>query len=218
LIKKIQDRSSVDIAKRALRKIKQIYRYAVANGHLKLSPAAQIIPSDILVTVPVQNFACVDSRELPQLLKNIEVYCGNPLTRLAMKLMTHTFTWTTEMILAQWSEFDFDFRRWTILKTPRKGKKTPLIVTLAEQTIQILELIRQISGKSRLDAITPQTGAYYIMDRGYLDYARLYRVHMAGAFFCHPRQAQPRRQSDLLRASRQADRPPRRPLHCPQRR
>jgi transposase len=34
-----------------------------------------------------------------------------------------------------------------------------------------------------LDEIVPEPGAYYVMDRGYLDFARLYRVHLAGAFF-----------------------------------
>jgi Domain of unknown function (DUF4372)/Transposase DDE domain len=34
-----------------------------------------------------------------------------------------------------------------------------------------------------LDEIAPQPGAYYVMDRGYLDYSRLYRIHLAGAFF-----------------------------------
>jgi hypothetical protein len=34
-----------------------------------------------------------------------------------------------------------------------------------------------------LDQITPQAGAYYVMDRGYIDFARLYRLHAAGAFF-----------------------------------
>jgi transposase len=34
-----------------------------------------------------------------------------------------------------------------------------------------------------LDQIVPQPGAYYVMDRGYLDYFRLYRIHLAGAFF-----------------------------------
>jgi hypothetical protein len=33
-----------------------------------------------------------------------------------------------------------------------------------------------------LDEIVSQPGAYYVMDRGYLDYARLYRIHLAGAF------------------------------------
>ena len=36
---------------------------------------------------------------------------------------------------------------------------------------------------STLDHFLPQPGAFYVMDKGYLDYARLYRMHSAGAFF-----------------------------------
>ena len=34
-----------------------------------------------------------------------------------------------------------------------------------------------------LDLLIPKTGAFYIMDRGYLDFTRLYRWHTAGAYF-----------------------------------
>jgi len=34
-----------------------------------------------------------------------------------------------------------------------------------------------------LDQITPQAGAYYVLDRGYVDFTRLYRLHTAAAFF-----------------------------------
>ena len=34
-----------------------------------------------------------------------------------------------------------------------------------------------------LDQLMPEPGAFYIMDRGYLDFARLYRFHEAGSFF-----------------------------------
>lgn len=34
-----------------------------------------------------------------------------------------------------------------------------------------------------LDFLIPETGAFYIMDRGYLDFKRLYRWHTAGAYF-----------------------------------
>ena len=34
-----------------------------------------------------------------------------------------------------------------------------------------------------LGQIAFQPGAYYVMDRGYLDYRRLHRIHLAGAFF-----------------------------------
>jgi len=34
-----------------------------------------------------------------------------------------------------------------------------------------------------LDHLVPESGAIYVMDRAYLDFARLYRLHEAGAFF-----------------------------------
>lgn len=34
-----------------------------------------------------------------------------------------------------------------------------------------------------LDQVTPRAGAYYVMDRGYVDFGRLHRFHCAGAFF-----------------------------------
>ena len=37
--------------------------------------------------------------------------------------------------------------------------------------------------KRLLDILPLETGAFYIMDRGYLDYKRMYRIDQAGAFF-----------------------------------
>ena len=34
-----------------------------------------------------------------------------------------------------------------------------------------------------LDFLPIEAGAFYVMDRGYLDFARLYQLHQAGAFF-----------------------------------
>jgi IS4 transposase len=34
-----------------------------------------------------------------------------------------------------------------------------------------------------LDQLIPEAGAFYVMDRGYIDFARLYRLHQAGSFF-----------------------------------
>lgn len=36
---------------------------------------------------------------------------------------------------------------------------------------------------SSLDELPVQAGSYYVMDRGYLDFSRLHRLHKAGAFF-----------------------------------
>lgn len=41
----------------------------------------------------------------------------------------------------------------------------------------------KVSDVSFLDLMTFEPGAFYVMDRGYIDFARLYVVHKAGAFF-----------------------------------
>ena len=34
-----------------------------------------------------------------------------------------------------------------------------------------------------LDLLVPEPGAFYVMDRGYIDFERLHRLHEAGSFF-----------------------------------
>ena len=34
-----------------------------------------------------------------------------------------------------------------------------------------------------LDELLPEAAAFYVMDRGYLDFERLHRLHLAGTFF-----------------------------------
>src|SRR5256884_7688129 len=37
--------------------------------------------------------------------------------------------------------------------------------------------------RSTLDQLSFEAGAFYVMDRGYLDFARLYKLHLASGFF-----------------------------------
>lgn len=41
----------------------------------------------------------------------------------------------------------------------------------------------KVADVSVLDEICFQAGAFYVMDRGYVDFARFYRIHLVGAFF-----------------------------------
>ena len=47
-------------------------------------------------------------------LRQIEVYQGTHITRIALKLMALTFVRTGELIGARWSEIDFEEKRWNI--------------------------------------------------------------------------------------------------------
>ena len=69
----------------------------------------------------------------------------------------------------------------------RSTKSAVKMHTLLDLRGNIPTFIRVTTGDVHdvniLDEIVPQPGAYYVIDRGYLDYARLYRIHLAGAFF-----------------------------------
>ena len=41
----------------------------------------------------------------------------------------------------------------------------------------------KVSDLAVLDQLIPEPGAFYVMDRGFIDYARLHRLHEGGAFF-----------------------------------
>jgi integrase len=71
----------------ALETAGQVFRYAIAHGLAERNPATAIRPRDILKATRKVNYARIDARELPKLLKQIEIYQGRQLTRLAMKLM-----------------------------------------------------------------------------------------------------------------------------------
>ena len=148
-MKSIEERGVGDLAKRAMQTAGQIFRYAIAHGYAKRNPVADIKPGDVLVSTRRVNFARVDAKELPALLRAIEVYRGKVVTRLAIKLMALTFVRTSELIGARWSEIDFEARRWNI-PAERMKMKTPHIVPLATQAIEILELLRTVSGDGEL--------------------------------------------------------------------
>jgi hypothetical protein len=76
MVKTIEARGVGDLARRALETTGQIFRYAIAHGHAKRNPAADIRPRDVLKPTRSVNLARVDTHELPALLRAIEVYRG----------------------------------------------------------------------------------------------------------------------------------------------
>jgi integrase len=149
LAKGIEARDASDMAKRILQIVGMVLRYAVAHGYSKRNPASEIRPSDILKPTRKTNMARIDAKELPALLRSIELYEGRQLTRLAIKMMALTFVRTSELIGARWDEFDFEARRWNI-PAERMKMDSPHIVPLAHQALDVLNLLRNLSGQYEL--------------------------------------------------------------------
>ena len=149
MLKGIEARGVSDLAKRALQTSSQVFRYAIAHGLAKRNPATDIKPADVLASRQKQNLVRIESRELPELLRHIDAYRGTATTRLAMKLMAMTFVRTTELIGARWEEFDLEGGRWDIPAT-RMKMKTPHIVPLSAQAVNLLKTLQLITGHSAL--------------------------------------------------------------------
>jgi integrase len=149
MMKAIQRRGALDIAKRCYQMTSQVFRYAIAHGLAERNPAGDIKPSDILPSRRQTNYARVDAKELPALLRAIEAYRGTAVTRLAMKLLALTFVRTGELIGARWAEFDLQAGQWRI-PAERMKMRTEHIVPLSLQAIQILQILHGITGHSEL--------------------------------------------------------------------
>ncbi len=149
MAKGIEARGALDIAKRALQTCGQIMRYAVAHGLIERNPAADVRPSDALRPRLKSNYARLDAKEAPELLRKIEAYQGSPYTRLAMKLMAFTFVRTGELIGARWAEFDLEAAEWRI-PAERMKMRTPHIVPLAPQAVEVLQALQTVSGHRAL--------------------------------------------------------------------
>ena len=69
----------------------------------------------------------------------------------------------------------------------RRTKAAVKLHTLLDLRGNIPAFIHISDGKlhdvNALDLLIPEPGAFYIMDRGYLDFLRLYRLSLVGAFF-----------------------------------
>ena len=73
---------------------------------------------------------------------------------------------------------------WAVFRTAKAAIK---LHTLLDLRGNIPTFIHTSDGKVHevniLDQLLPEPGAFYIMDRGFLDFERLYRFHEAGSFF-----------------------------------
>ncbi len=149
LAQAIEKRGAGELAKRALQMCSMVFRYAIANGKARRNPATDVKPGEVLKARKVENYARLGAAELPQLLRKIEAYQGTPTTRLAIKLMALTFVRTGELIGSRWDEFNLDAARWDI-PAERMKMKTPHIVPLSPQALDVLRTLHTVTGGREL--------------------------------------------------------------------
>lgn len=105
LLRRVESRGALDIAKRLRQSIGAVFRFAIAEGRARHNPAADV--GDALKPKPrVKHFATLKAMEIPDLLAAIHAYDGEDITRLALLFTLHTFVRTAETRFAVWQEFE----------------------------------------------------------------------------------------------------------------
>ena len=155
--------------------LNQIFKYAIATGR-----AEHNLISDTTGAYkqPKENhFPYFSEKEFKEFLKNFESFRGNPLTKLALKLLILTFLRSGAIRFACWNEFDFEKKEWRVPADHMKMKRLH-IVPLSKQALLTLEEIKKYHNgctegllfpnyKDPSKPITDSTLSKALRDQGY---------------------------------------------------
>jgi integrase len=143
-VRKIERKGQLESARRTLQLAGAVFRYAVATARLASDPTRDLRGALTAPTVTHYG-AIIDPMRVGELLRAIDGYEGQPITKLAMQLAPHVFVRPGELRHAQWNEFDLEGALWTIPAGKTKMRKEHR-VPLSTQSIAILEDLRTLTG------------------------------------------------------------------------
>jgi len=180
MIRLIEQRGVYATASKVFQWSGAIFRYAIATDRAEQDPTQAC--RGALKKRPVKHMARILENELPELLKQMDAYEGDILTRLAMRFMALTFVRTSELIAAEWGEINRNKAEWRI-PAERMKMKTPHIVPLSRQALAILDELEQHSGGKRYVFTSSRSSVKHISNNTIL-YA-LYRMGYHGRMTGH---------------------------------
>ena len=141
-LKKIVDRDAPVHANRVLSSLKQLFNYAISQGHMKQNPAAIIRPKNIGGTEHSREryLSIEEIKALWRFLDNSQNQMSLQ-TKSALKIILLTGVRTAELRLATWEEFNWEQSLWTI---PAEHSKTKIVtyIHLSSQTKVILSELK----------------------------------------------------------------------------
>lgn len=141
VIKSIESRGSLEIAKRTLSRCGMVMKYAIALGYRYDDPSNGL--THALKPQKVTNLASLPMKEMEGFLKAIHDYPCKPQILHAIKLIMLTGVRVNELLQAKWNEFDFDDKIWDV-PAERMKNRMPHRVPLTDFMINELQALRSL--------------------------------------------------------------------------
>jgi integrase len=176
MIRGIERRGAIVLAKRLLQVTGQIFRFAIATGRAQRDPT-QDLRGALQSPGPQKHRAALKPADLPTFVRAVEGYAGDRSTALGLKLVLHTFVRSAEARFATWSEFeglDGPLPLWRI-PAHRMKARTEHLVPLSAQVVAMLQELKKLTSASeyvfpspaKRGVISENTWIYAIYRLGY---------------------------------------------------
>lgn len=149
VIRKIEARGAIEMAKRVKNHCSEIFQYGIAEGKCRRDPAADIRRA-LMKARPKQHRAALPPSEFPIFLVSLKNYDGDEITKLALRFTLLTMVRTQETRFARWPEFeqmDGGEPLWRLSPDRMKMSREHL-VPLSRQAVQVLRRLKELSSDS----------------------------------------------------------------------
>ena len=147
VLKRIEARGANETAHRVKARIGQVFRYAIAHGTATRDPSADLRGA-LAPVVSRSHAAVTDPAAVADLLRALDGYAGQMVTRCALRLAPLVFARPGELRNAEWSEVDLDAAEWRIPAGKMKMREAH-VVPLSTQAVAILRELQPLTGKGR---------------------------------------------------------------------
>ena len=139
VIRKIESRDALELTRKELQAAGQVFRFGVATGRAERDPSP-----DLRGALKTRSVTRIAESEIPELMRKVAAYDGEPQTRLAIELLALTFVRTAELRFAEWTEIDEKNAGWRIPAEKMK-MRAPHIVPLSKQALAVIKQLRELT-------------------------------------------------------------------------
>jgi integrase len=184
-LRKVEKRGAIETGHRLRQYCGQVFRYGIVTGRAKYDPSADL-KGALKLPGRSREHRAMPLDEMPNFVKSLRAYEGDPRTRLALRLMVLTFARTTELRAARWSEFENLEGNAALWRVPAERMKMDRehIVPLAPQAVAVLRELRSLPGSEANPFIFCSPSREGYMSNNTMLYA-LYRMGYHGRATVH---------------------------------
>ncbi len=146
ILKKAAKNNGVSVMAEAKRTLFGIFELAAETFRVDANPVHQWRES--LPKNKTQHKRALTKTEIGQLLRDVDGHGGNYQTQCAFNLMWLTLARPSEVVEAEWAEFDLDAAIWRI-PAERMKKRKEHVVPLPTQAVKLLRGMHTITGDKK---------------------------------------------------------------------